>query len=189
MSWLTVFHLPSDQILLHTHSGAHIDAFCHYARDGHLYGGGCAQELQSKREGFAVHAIHQVPPIVRRGVMLDVPAHLGVERLGPGTQIDSKVLEETQRKFKIELEPGDVALIRTGEIQLWPSQDYYSPARGGIPGLNLDGAHWMSGKGVYLVGSDNYPIEYIPKPEEAGAPVPCLYMATSSSTKGFICWR
>ncbi|MEJ0071058.1 MAG: cyclase family protein [Pseudomonadota bacterium] len=155
----------ADQILIHTHSGTHIDAFCHYARGGRIFGGGCAQELQDKWKGFTVHAAHQIPPIVRRGVLLDVAACLGTERLAPGTQIDSDLLDKTQRMSGIEVRSGDVVLVRTGEIQLWPSQEYYSPARGGVPGLNLDGAKWISGHNVYLVGSDNYAIEHIPMPQ------------------------
>ena len=154
----------SDQVLLHTHSGTHIDAFCHYARDGRIFGGGCAQDLQHKWKGFGAHAVHQIPPIIRRGVLLDVAAYVELDRLLPGTQIDAELLENTQRSSGVEVRKGDAVLIRTGEIQLWPSQEYYSPARGGVPGLNLDGAKWLSSRGVFLVGSDNYPIEHIPMP-------------------------
>jgi len=155
----------ADQVLLSLHSGTHIDAFCHYAREGQLFGGQSAQKAQNKWKGFCAHGVHEIPPIFRRGVLLDVPRCMGVDRLAPGTEIDAKMLEETRRMAGVDIHPGDVVLFRTGEIQLWPSQDYYDPGRGGIPGLNLDGAIWMSDHKAYLVGSDNYPIEHIAMPK------------------------
>ena len=155
----------SDQVLIHTHSGTHIDAFCHYAREGRLFGGRDAQDVQSKWKGFCVHGVHEIPPIVRRGVLLDIPASRGEQRLKPGTQIDAALLEKARDMAGVDVRAGDVVLVRTGEIQLWPSQEYYSPARGGIPGLNLEGAQWLSSRKVFLVGSDNYPIEHIPMPK------------------------
>jgi len=158
----------ADQVLISLHSGTHIDAFCHYAREGRLFGGLSATESQNKWKGFCAHGVQEIPPIVRRGVLLDVPAQLGVQRLEPGTAIDGAMLEDTRRAQGVDVRPGDVVLFRTGEIQLWPSQEYYNPARGGIPGLNLDGAMWLSERKAYLVGSDNYPIEHIAMPKNGG---------------------
>jgi kynurenine formamidase len=53
-------------------------------------------------------------------------------------------------------------LLRTGEIQLWPSQEFYDVARGGVPGLTIEGAKWLSAKKIFVIGCDNYPLEVIP---------------------------
>ena len=45
----------ADQILIHTRLGTHIDALCHYAKDGKLHGGATAPEMQSKLHGSTVH--------------------------------------------------------------------------------------------------------------------------------------
>ena len=63
----------------------------------------------------------------------------------------------------MKVEEGDVVLLRTGHIRHWPGPDYYRQ-KGGIPGINLEGARWLSERGVFMVGSDNYCVEVQPAP-------------------------
>jgi len=154
----------SDQILLHIHSGTHIDALSHYAREGCMHGGASASEVQSKFKGSRVHGVETIPPIFRRGVFLDVARALGKQRLDPGTGIGPAELEAAERQSGIGVRAGDAVLVRTGDIQLWPNQQYYSIAEGGVSGVTLEGARWLSSRKVYLVGCDNYPLEVIPSP-------------------------
>src|SRR3954468_2230005 len=62
----------SDAIALGTHVGTHIDALCHFSCGGRLYGDADAAASQSYAGGLAQHPIHEVAPILRRGVLLDV---------------------------------------------------------------------------------------------------------------------
>jgi hypothetical protein len=65
-----------------THVGTHVDALSHVSLDDHLFGGASASEAQ--RGGrFASHGIEQMPPLVRRGVLLDIPRLKGVDCLEP----------------------------------------------------------------------------------------------------------
>jgi kynurenine formamidase len=154
----------SDQILIHMHSGTHIDSLSHYARHGCLHGGVKTDEVQSKFRGFEVHGVESIPPIIRRGVFLDIPRAFGKTRLDRGMGIGAAEIEKTVKLTGVEVMKGDVVLIRTGDIQLWPNQEYYDIGKGGIPGLTLDGAQWLTSRGVYLIGSDNYPLEQIAGP-------------------------
>ncbi|MGD9946239.1 MAG: cyclase family protein [Burkholderiaceae bacterium] len=155
----------SDQVVMHLHSGTHIDAICHSAVHGKLFTGLDAKASQNKWHGFKVHSVETIEPIVRRGILLDVPRLLGLPALEPGTEIDSALLERTREAQGVEIRAGDVVLIRTGEIQRWPSRDYYDASKGGISGINLDAARYLSSRKVFLVGSDNYAIEHIPPPK------------------------
>ncbi|MGD9942944.1 MAG: cyclase family protein [Burkholderiaceae bacterium] len=154
----------SDHVTMHLHTGTHIDALCHYSRHGRLFGDVDAMAGQNKWRGHCAHGAADIAPIIRRGVLLDVAAVLGLARVPAGTAIGPELLREAQDRAGVEVGRGDVVLVRTGEIQLWPSQDYYSPERGGVAGIDLAAAEWLSARDVHMVGSDNFCIEHIPKP-------------------------
>jgi kynurenine formamidase len=48
---------------------------------------------------------------------------------------------------------GDVALIRTGRMRLWPDRATYLPLP---PGLNREGAEFLAKAGAIMVGADNH---------------------------------
>src|SRR5207248_1572494 len=64
------------------HSGTHIDALCHQACDLKLYGEVPVDKAETPA-GFKQLGIETVPPLLGRGVLLDVAGHKGVERLPP----------------------------------------------------------------------------------------------------------
>ncbi|MFQ5895288.1 MAG: cyclase family protein [Nitrospinota bacterium] len=145
------------------HTGTHIDALGHFTKEMRLHGGLDVRENQSKTGGLRRCGVEEVGPIVRRAVMLDVAAYLKEERLGPGQAVGPRELEETARWANVEPRAGDVALIRTGHMQLWPKKDYYLQ-QGGAPGISLEAAQWLSGAEVFMVGSDNFAVELTPSP-------------------------
>ena len=62
----------NDIITMGTHVGTHVDALSHVSQDGKLYGGLDATEaLQGGR--YVELGAHTIEPMVRRGVLLDVP--------------------------------------------------------------------------------------------------------------------
>ena len=90
----------NDIITMGTHVGTHVDALAHVSQDGKLYGGlDAADALEGGR--YARLGAHTIEPMVRRGVLLDVPAMLGVGRLEAGQEITVSELELTARA------PGD----------------------------------------------------------------------------------
>ena len=149
----------SNELLsLSGHTGTHIDALCHFERDGKLHGGIDAVEASRGGKGFRQLGIDTVDPIVCRGVLLDVPRALG-EELGPGRGITADELEEIARRHGVEVRGGDAVLVRTG----WAAARYGDPSfvgfEGGAPGPSLDAARWLTGRGVRLTGSDTIAYE------------------------------
>jgi hypothetical protein len=69
----------SDAIALGSHVGTHIDALSHFSCCGKLHGGVAAEAEQSWEGGLEKHSIDGVPPILRRGVLLDVAGRHGEE--------------------------------------------------------------------------------------------------------------
>ena len=60
----------------------------------------------------------------------------------------------------VSLEPGDVALIRTGYMQHWPDPERMQANRG--PGPELSAARWLHEHGVIATGSDTETYEVQP---------------------------
>ena len=149
------------------HTGTHLDGLGHFAKNLCLHSGISATQVQSKTAGFAAHGIETVPPILHRGVLLDVAAAQGVAHLGASQTIGPDDLEAAARYAGVEVRSGDVLLVRTGWLAFWPDQRRYYSVQTGVPGLSLDGARWATERGVYCIGSDNCGVEYLPAPENA----------------------
>src|SRR5437660_9544870 len=62
------------------HSGTHIDALCHQACDLKLFGGVPVDRAETPA-GFKECGIETVPPLLGRGVLLDVAGWMGVPEL------------------------------------------------------------------------------------------------------------
>jgi hypothetical protein len=61
--------------------------------------------------------IEKVRPIVTRGVLLDVARTKGVARLDAGYPISAADLDEALGRARLALLPGDVVLVRTGQME------------------------------------------------------------------------
>ena len=75
------------------HSGTHIDALCHQAGDMRLYGG---QEINPQVQtptGFTSLGVETIPPLIARGVLLDVAHFKAVKRIETGSPITRADLE------------------------------------------------------------------------------------------------
>src|SRR4029077_13289984 len=56
------------------HSGTHLDALCHQANELRMFGGVEVEGAETPA-GFSCLGIETVPPLLRRGVLLDVCGH------------------------------------------------------------------------------------------------------------------
>lgn len=143
------------------HVGTHMDALCHVAVDGHLFGGvAVADALAGGR--YRTHGIDQVAPLVRRGVLFDVPRHRGRDRLAAGDPVGVDDLLASGPPPA----PGDVALIRTGWASLWSDPAAYVGDERGVPGVDVDAARWLAGRGVTAVAADTLVLEHVPAGKE-----------------------
>jgi len=93
------------------HIGTHIDALGHWAVNGKIHGGLDATEA-TKGGRFRQLGADMIEPIVTRGILLVMPKTLAVDHLAPGYGITAEELQKALGKRT--LNPGDVALVRTG---------------------------------------------------------------------------
>src|SRR5687768_12268044 len=145
-----------DAVAMGLQCGTHWDALTHVSYGGRIYNGISADVITA--EGAQRCAIHNVKSLVSRGVLIDVARAKGVERLEPGYAITSDDLDEA---VQVDVEPGDIVLIRTGHIRLLHAGDkqaYGYPS----PGPSMDAARWFRRHDVAAVATDTYAFEVLP---------------------------
>ncbi|MFS8479722.1 MAG: cyclase family protein [Micromonosporaceae bacterium] len=149
----------NDLIVTGTHVGTHIDALAHVSHDGRLHGGHDAAE-EGRGGKFLRHGVHTIAPMIRRGVLLDVPAALGLEVCEPAYEITPDDLAATAARQGVRVGPGDVVLIRSG----WGRRFDEGPAsylghETGVPGVGEAGARWLADRRVHAAGADTIAFE------------------------------
>lgn len=151
-----------DAISMYTHCGTHIDTLNHFGYGTKIWNNFDADQYLGARHWMCAGAEKQ-PPIIARGVLLDVAALHGVDVLPQSYGIGAKDLADAARAQNVELRPGDVVLIRGGQMTLWNDPQAYITNEAGV---NRDGAEFLARSGAALVCSDNLSFEQIPSTEE-----------------------
>src|SRR5215471_9665148 len=134
------FQFADDHLSLACHSGTHIDALSHVARNGVMYNGLPASEVRSGT-GARHLGVDRMGGVVCRGVLIDV---LGGANgpLEAGRAITAAELERVLARAALQLQPGDAVLIRTGWLSRFDDTDaaWYE----GEPGIDLGAARWLA---------------------------------------------
>ena len=116
-----------------------------------------------------------IPPIVTRAVLIDVAGYQKVDALKANTPITVDDLKKTLEWEKVDIQPGDVVLIRTGTLRYWgeSGSDHEKIRAHDTAGINLDSARWLvEQKGAVLIGSDTSGLEVAPAPPGSTSFVP-----------------
>lgn len=151
-----------DAISMYNHCGTHIDTLNHFGYCGRIFNDFNTQDHLGSR-GWTRCGAEQHPPMLARGVLLDVAALHGVDTLEPNYAIGPDDLKSCCRRQGVEIRPGDVVLVRTGQMRLWPNASFAVKC----PGINLEAAEYLAHQGAIMIGADNLALEImIPdKPE------------------------
>lgn len=148
-----------ERMELTTHVGTHIDSLGHFTLGDHMYGGYSAEETVDDF-GLLNLGIENCPPMVTRGVCLDVSGLDGGAFLEAGRAVTSADLEQTARKSGVKIQPGDVVCVRTGWSRFFMTDnDRYVK---GEPGLDLEAARWLTSQDVVAIAVDNMAVEVLP---------------------------
>jgi kynurenine formamidase len=146
--------------------GSQIDGLGHMGINHVYYNGNKAADFIVPT-GLTKLSIDKLPPIVSRGVLLDIAKLKGEDILAEGTAINSEDIKAAARAAKVKIESGDVVLFHTGWLNVMDSD----PTRfmAGQPGLGLEGAKYLASLGVVAVGADNWALEVLPSedPQQA----------------------
>ncbi|MDA9220024.1 cyclase family protein [Luminiphilus sp.] len=141
-------------------TGPQIDGLGHLGEDGEFYN--CHQGKDfAAITGLTKLDISQIPPMVARGVLIDVAKHLGVSHLSAAQPISTQVLQSAMTEQNITVGEGDVILLHTGytdayleaDPQLWGST---------IPGITNDAARFLASLKPLAVGADTWGLGAVP---------------------------
>ena len=147
-----------DAISMYTHCGTHVDALNHFGYHGKVFNNRSATDHLGSRH-WEVNGADKHPPVIARGVLLDVAGLHGLDMLPPSHGIGSDDLEGCLKHQKTELRPGDVVMVRTGRMRAWPDPGAYMT---NPPGLNREGAEFLAKAGAITIGADNHCVEQAP---------------------------
>ncbi len=147
--------------------GSQIDGFGHVGIDHVHYNGWKTQDFLSLT-GIKKFGVENIPPIVARGVLLDMTKYYAVDIVPNGTAFNSKEIDEVVKRQGIEIREGDVVLFHTGWLEQFAQMGEGEPKLGfPEPGIGVEGARYLAGKGVVAVGADTWALEAIPFEKEA----------------------
>ena len=134
--------------------------------DDHWYNGFREREWGGNW-GIRKCDVTTIPPIIARGLVIDVAAYKGVDALPANHEIGVEDLQGALKKQETDLRVGDVVLIRTGTLRYWGETG--NDVDGKIKqhdsaGINLEAAKWLvEQNGAMLIGSDTSGLEYVPR--------------------------
>jgi kynurenine formamidase len=170
----------AEVVTMAAHTGTHIDALCHIGEHQNVRGepdpngqvrlhAGAGKTVAAADavtfQGQSHLSIAEMPPIVTRGVLLDVAGYKGVDVLPEGYIISADDIRGTLSKQGTQIQPGTAVLMRTGfYAHLRDGNPAYSDA---IAGPGLEAAQLLVEQGMILAGADNMTVEAFPPMDHA----------------------
>jgi kynurenine formamidase len=150
----------ADALSMYTHTGTHIDSLSHFSLNGQIWNQVKADDALDVR-GWKKSGAEKYPAILARGVMIDLAKAKNLERLPPSYAITAADLQDALSKQRTVLQPGDVVLLRTGLMTLWPDPSKFRLID--QPGLSVEAARWLvDDQKAMLIGADNFGVEAFP---------------------------
>lgn len=143
--------------------GPQLDGLGHMGEGDAYYNCHKAKDI-SELTGLTHLGIAKVPPLVGRGVLLNMAAHFGVDALAGGQPISSADIRAAAKAQGVTFRTGDIILLHTGwtdahlvaNPQTWVSSE---------PGITNEAARYLASLEPMAVGADTWALEAIPAAE------------------------
>jgi kynurenine formamidase len=155
-----------EQVTATQQMGTHMDGLNHLQVGDRTYNGFRLADIVEDH-GTNRLGIDTLPQVVTRGLLLDVAAARGVDRLGPGDVVTVADAEKALAVAGTQARAGDAVFFHTGWGQLWGTDnEHYAMGEPG-PGRAL--GEWLAGRRVALTGCDTWSFGPYP-PEDPREP-------------------
>lgn len=159
--WPMVYNDDLAQLWFGT--GPQIDGLGHLGESGVYYN--CNKAVDFVHiNGLKKLGTHNIPPLIGRGVMVDMAKHFGVATMAAGQVISSADIKAAAKEQGVEFREGDVVLFHTG----WTDGKLASDPKAWVsaePGLNNEAMAYMASLNPMAVGADTWGVEVVPPAE------------------------
>lgn len=130
----------------------HLDALSHIAYQGKLYDGRTAKEVVDAA-GARFGAVSTLGALVTRGVLLDLPAVLGIRWLEPGQAVRAKDIVAAEKALDVTIGEGDAVLLRSGHVRRRTELGAWD-ADTASAGFHVDAVPLLAERAIALLGAD-----------------------------------
>ena len=124
----------------------------------------------SETTGLTKLGIEKIPPIVTRGVLVDMARFFKKDFLEAGETFDVNDVIEALELQDVAIEEGDVVIFHTG----WTEAKYFSDPElwgSGTPGPTGEVSSFLASKNVVAAGADTWSYDVVP-PIDLNEPYP-----------------
>ena len=124
----------------------------------------------SETTGLTKLGIEKIPPIVTRGVLVDMARFFKKDFLEAGETFDVNDVIEALKLQDVTIEEGDVVIFHTG----WTEAKYFSDPElwgSGTPGPTGEVSSFLASKNVVAAGADTWSYDVVP-PIDLNEPYP-----------------
>ena len=168
-----------DSIHMYTHCGTHIDTLNHLGHHGTFWNGWTPEKDLGSRI-WNKGGLENFPPVIARGILLDIAGLHGVEMLEDGYEVSAKDCKAAAKEAGVEFKKGDVVCVNMGRMNAWPDFDGYL---NNTPGIGLGAAKFLCEEaGAMCIAGDTIGLEVIPMKEpNSFLPVHAYMFATAGA--------
>ena len=141
-------------------TGPQLDGLGHMGEAGEFYNCNQGKDF-SIITGLTKLDISGIPPMVGRGVMIDIAKQMGVDSLQAGQPITSDDIKVAMKSQGVTVGEGDVVLLHTGYTDATLKQNP-SLWAGSIPGITNEASVFLAGLKPMAVGADTWGLGAVP---------------------------
>ena len=141
-------------------TGPQLDGLGHMGEAGEFYNCNQGKDF-SIITGLTKLDISGIPPMVGRGVMIDIAKQMGVDSLQAGHPITSNDIKAAMKSQGVTVGEGDVVLLHTGYTDATLKQNP-SLWAGSIPGITNEASVFLAGLKPMAVGADTWGLGAVP---------------------------
>jgi kynurenine formamidase len=141
-------------------TGPQLDGLGHMGEAGEFYNCNQGKDF-SIITGLTKLDISGIPPMVGRGVMIDIAKQMGVDSLQAGQPITSADIKAAMKSQGVTVGEGDVVLLHTGYTDATLKQNP-SLWAGSIPGITNEASVFLAGLKPMAVGADTWGLGAVP---------------------------
>lgn len=138
--------------------GSQLDGLGHMGIN-HVYYNGLRPEDFVDATGLKQLSIDKLPPIVGRGVLLDMTRYFKLNPLPAGTVFNEAEIKAQAQAQGVTIGKGDIVLFHTGWLGLADDAERFMA---GEPGIGVGGARYLASLDVVAVGADTWGLEAVP---------------------------